>query len=62
MFGAKIDGNNLILTIPLEKKPEPSKSGKSLVLATTGGNQSIGVKHNGKDVIMGMTVYIKNQG
>lgn len=33
---------SLVITIDLKKKGTPSKSGKSLVLASTQGNQDIG--------------------
>jgi hypothetical protein len=34
---AEIKDDNLVITIPLNKSPNPSKSGKTLVVATTGG-------------------------
>lgn len=30
-------GENLVITVPLNVKPAPSKSGKSMVIATTNG-------------------------
>ena len=34
---AKIENNELVIRIPLEK-PKPSSSGKTLIVASTGGN------------------------
>ena len=50
-FTAKVEGNNLIITVDLNRKGTPSKSGKSLVIATTRGNVKIG------DVSVGLNVY-----
>jgi hypothetical protein len=50
-FTAKIEGNKLIITVDLDRKGTPSQSGKSLVVATTRGNQTIG------DVTVGLNVY-----
>lgn len=61
-MNAEIKANNLIITIPLSK-PTPSKSGKTLVVATSGGNKATdaavsidGVDHN---IIVGLNAYIK---
>jgi hypothetical protein len=51
------DGN-LIITMPLEK-PTPSASGKTLVVASTHGNQKTGVEIDGKEIIVGVNAYIK---
>ncbi len=37
-----LDGMKLTLVIDLAQSSGPSKSGKSIIVATTGGNQSIG--------------------
>jgi hypothetical protein len=37
-FSAKIVGDELVLRIPLNAKPEKSASGKTLVVASTYGN------------------------
>ena len=46
-----IDGSVLTITIDLSAKAEPSKSGKTLIVATTGGNKSFG------DVTVGLNAY-----
>lgn len=38
---AKVEGDKLVLTINLKAPGTPSKSGKSIVVATTSGNASV---------------------
>lgn len=55
----EIKGN--VLTIEIEMtKPTPSASGKTLVVASTHGNQPTAAQVNGKPVIIGMNAYIRN--
>jgi len=51
-----IDEKNVMtITVDLKKKGSPSKSGKTIVLASTRGNQSF---DTGKgDVVIGVNVY-----
>jgi len=51
-----IDGN-LVVTLPLET-PTPSASGKTLVVASTHGNQRTTVQIDGKFVTVGVNAYI----
>jgi hypothetical protein len=55
---AEIKGNNLVITIPMQD-PRPSASGKTLVVATTGGNIATTATVNGKPVTIGVNAYIK---
>jgi hypothetical protein len=55
----KIEGNNLVITIPIEKPLKPSSSGKTLVVASTHGNIVTNVQVEGKPVIVGVNAYIK---
>ena len=55
---AKIGDNELVIHIPLEK-PKPSSSGKTLIVASTGGNVQTGVEVNGKPAFVGLDAYIK---
>lgn len=55
---AKIEGNELVIHIPLEK-PHASSSGKTLIVASTGGNVQTDVEVNGKPVFVGLNAYIK---
>jgi len=46
--------------LPVSKKDaETSKSGKSLMYATTNGNNKSGLKVNGDDLIIGFNAYTK---
>lgn len=47
-------GHVLTLTIDLSKTQGPSKSGKSIVIATTGGNKEIA-----PGIFMGLNIYKK---
>ena len=52
---ASIDGDVLVMRIKLDAPTVNSKSGKSQVIASTGGNQPI--VHNGKIIKVGVNVY-----
>ena len=52
----EIVGGNLVITAPI--KEEVSKSGKSLLLASSGGNKATTVEYKGKPVIIGLNCYI----
>ncbi len=52
----------LIITckLPATKKDvETSKSGKSMIYASTNGNLNTGLKMNGADLIVGLNAYTK---
>jgi hypothetical protein len=51
----KQDGDQLTITIDLSKEFGPSKSGKTIIIATSSGNQKI----PGTDAIIGLNVYRK---
>lgn len=55
---AKIENGQLVITIPLNA-PRPSASGKTLVVATTGGNKPTTAEVDGKPVIVGVNAYIQ---
>ena len=57
-FSAKIVGDELVLRIPLNAKPEKSSSGKTLVVASTYGNKETDCVVDGKKVIVGVNAYI----
>jgi len=52
-----VKNNRLIIDMPLEK-PHPSRSGKTLTVASTYGNIKTGVKVSGKEVTVGVNAYI----
>ena len=56
---AEIINGNLVVTVPL-RKPTPSKSGKTLIVATSGGLKPSGViVDGGKEIIVGLNAFIK---
>lgn len=55
---ARIENDELVIRIPLEK-PKPSSSGKTLIVASTGGNVQTDVEIDGKPVFIGLNAYIK---
>jgi hypothetical protein len=57
-FSAKIVGDELVLRIPMNTKPEKSSSGKTLVVASTYGNKETDCVVDGKKVIVGVNAYI----
>ena len=52
----KLDGEVLAVTIDLAKEFGPSSSGKTIIIATTEGNQSVPGRENVK---IGLNVYKK---
>jgi len=55
---AELKDGNLILTIPVESNPRPSATGKTLVVASSHGNQPTAVTVQGKPVYVGLNAYI----
>jgi len=51
----KTNGNQLTITVDLSKEHGPSKSGKTIIIATSSGNQKI----EGTDAIIGLNIYRK---
>lgn len=51
------EGDTLVIRIPI-KTPTPSASGKTLVVASTRGNQKTAVQVDGKDVYLGVNAYV----
>ena len=48
------------MTVVLPLSPGPSKSGKSIVIASTRGNQTSTATFNGKPVTVGVNAYTAN--
>lgn len=57
MLHAEIKDGKLIVTVDLET-PHPSSSGKTLVVASSYGNQATTAIVNGKPVVIGLNAYI----
>ena len=55
---AEIKGSELVITIPIENPPKPSKSGKTLVVASSRGNTKTTAMVNGKEVTIGLNAYV----
>jgi hypothetical protein len=55
---AEIKGDNLVITIPTQK-PTPSASGKTLIVASSHGNQTTTCVVDGKPLTIGFNAYIK---
>lgn len=53
---AAVDGSILTLRIDLSARHGDSASGKTVIVATSGGNQAI---EGGKGVVLGLNAYIK---
>jgi len=57
---ATIKDNVLIIEIPLQA-PEKSKSGKTLIVASTGGFAKTAAEVNGKQVSINLNAFIENK-
>ena len=55
---AEIKDGQLVITINLNP-PRPSASGKTLVVASTGGNVATSATIDGKPITIGLNAYIK---
>lgn len=56
---ARVHEGNLIISIPMNKVPESSKTGKTKVVASSHGNQPTTLMVDGAPVIIGVNAYIK---
>ena len=54
-----VEGDELVIRLPLNKSPVLSSSGKTLVVASTRGNQKTEAVVNGQPVIVGVNAYIQ---
>lgn len=55
---AEIKGNNLIITIPIGV-PAASMSGKTMVVASTHGNQETNAEYKGHRLTVGLNAYYR---
>lgn len=59
-MNAELKGGKLVITIDAdEKATKVSTSGKSRIVASSGGNKMVAIKVQGKDVYIGLNAYIK---
>ena len=59
MIDVQMKNGKIVITIDAEKKPQPSVSGKTLVVASSHGNQATSVQIDGKPLVVGVNAYIK---
>jgi hypothetical protein len=55
---ATIENGELVIRLPLNKTPVPSTSGKTLVVASSHGNQKTDAVINGQPVVIGINAHI----
>jgi len=56
---ATIENGELVVRIPVNDPPSPSKSGKTLIVASSGGNRATAAVVDGQPVVIGLNAYIK---
>ena len=54
----EIINGNLVITLPINQHPEPSATGKTLVVCSSHGNKVTDAKVNGNAITVGVTAYI----
>lgn len=57
----KLEGKELVIRIPINDPLPPSKTGKTLVVASSHGNKQTEVIVNGQAVVVGLNAYIKEK-
>jgi hypothetical protein len=61
MVTATVKGKKLIIEADLAENPQPSaSSGKTLIVASTGGGQKTDLKVNGGTLTLSLNAYIPN--
>ena len=53
-----IENGELVIRIPVQDPARPSKSGKTLIVASSGGNVATTAEVDGRPVIVGLNAYI----
>ena len=56
---ATIEGNELVIRLPMNNPPTRSATGKTMVVASSHGNQPTTVLVEGKPVVVGVNAYYK---
>lgn len=56
---AEIKGKVLVIEVDIEGEPTPSATGKTMVVASSRGNQATKATVNGQPVIVGVNAYIR---
>lgn len=55
---AEITQGKLVITLDINDPPQPSASGKTLVVASSHGNQTTTAMLNGKPIKVGVNAYV----
>jgi hypothetical protein len=55
---ASIEDGYLVIRVPMNAKPTPSSTGKTLVVASSHGNKQVEVEIDGKPVFVGVNAYV----
>jgi len=55
-MNVEIKGNELIVSLPIS--PRPSKSGKTILVASTSGNIKTTVDYDGKPITVSVNAYV----
>jgi len=55
----KLTGKKLTITVDINSTPTLSSTGKSLVVASSHGNQATAIMVQGKPVMIGLNAFIK---
>lgn len=57
---AVIEGEYLVIRVPMNPKPVPSSTGKTLVVASSHGNKQTEVEIDGRPLVIGVNAYIQH--
>lgn len=57
-LAASIEDGFLVIKVPMNGKPTPSTTGKTLVVASSHGNKETDVQVQGQSVVVGVNAYI----
>ncbi len=56
---ANIIDSKLVIELPVNDPLVPSKSGKSMIVASSHGNQKTDAEVDGKQIIIGLNAYVR---
>lgn len=56
-----IEGNEVVIRLPIVEKPFPSATGKTIVVATSSGSRTTKLKHKGREVTYQATVWVPRE-
>ena len=62
MVKAEVRDGNLLLEVPLLAERKPSGSGKTELVASTGGGVLAGIEVDGRPLFVNLTAYVRPEG